>query len=233
MTMFRPRRHSILRQPKLIFAPLAYLKLQYFCHAGDTEVGGFAITASKRPLYVQEFVTLAQDTNPIAVKFHDDAVADYFDQCVDRGLAPEQFARIWLHTHPGDSVIPSLTDEQTFDRVFGHCHWAVMAILGRTGRTSARLAVHSGIRLDLEIGVRVDWAAWPDALAQEAAYFDWLLDEWQKEYHANIHPMPRIGGMDQPLLLDPFAAVVCPSVGDGDELLDRSISSGGLDEPVI
>jgi proteasome lid subunit RPN8/RPN11 len=117
-----------LRQPKLVFAPLAWLKLQYFCHRGETEVAGFGITAPGQPLYIEEFVTLPQDTTAVSVAFRDDAVADFFDRCVDRKLPRERFARIWLHTHPGASVTPSATDEETYARVFGRCDWAVMAI---------------------------------------------------------------------------------------------------------
>jgi hypothetical protein len=43
--MLRISNQSPLRlhqpRPCLTFAPLAWLKLQYFCHAGATEVGGF------------------------------------------------------------------------------------------------------------------------------------------------------------------------------------------------
>jgi hypothetical protein len=93
-----------------VFAPRAWLKLQYFCHRGETEVGGFGITAPGQPLYVEELVTLPQDTSAVTVAFRDDAVADFFDRCVDRKMSPERFARIWLHTHPGASVTPSATD---------------------------------------------------------------------------------------------------------------------------
>jgi hypothetical protein len=37
----------------LIFSPRAWLKLQYFCHAGDTEVGGFGIAAADDCLYLE------------------------------------------------------------------------------------------------------------------------------------------------------------------------------------
>src|SRR5437870_2317239 len=109
------------RRPRLTFAPLAWLKLQYLCHAGDTEVGGFC------------------------------------EASVDAGLTPDRFARVWLHTHPGSSVTPSGTDEDTFARVFGRCDWAVMFILGRTGRTSARLAFSGGPGAALALRCRVDW----------------------------------------------------------------------------
>ncbi len=61
-----------------------------------------------------------------------------------------------------------------------------MAILGRTGRTYARLTTHSGPRIDVELPTRVDWAAWPDDLAMDAMPFDLLSAEWHSEYAANI-----------------------------------------------
>lgn len=36
----------------LTFAPLAWLKLQFFWHAGPTEIGGFGISSPKDFLYV-------------------------------------------------------------------------------------------------------------------------------------------------------------------------------------
>src|SRR5688500_12998820 len=103
------RRHE---EPMLTFAPLAWLKLQYFCHAGDTEIGGFAITSADDPLYVERFETVDQRVTGASVEFEDEAVADFFDRCVDEGLKPQRFARVWLHTHPGASPDPSLIDEE-------------------------------------------------------------------------------------------------------------------------
>src|SRR5207248_1895786 len=105
----------------LYFAPLAWLKLQWFCHAGDTEVGGFGVSAAHNPLYIEDFVTVRQRASVASVRFDDAAVADLFDELVDRSLKPDRFARIWIHTHPGRSALPSLTDEETFARGFGSC----------------------------------------------------------------------------------------------------------------
>ena len=124
--------------PRLRFSPLAWLKLQMFLHAGETEVGGFGISRENDLLHVEDFVTVRQQTSAASVEFDDGAVADYFDACVDQRLKPQQFGRIWLHTHPGSSPQPSGTDEQTFERVFGRCDWSIMFIIGRTGRTYGR-----------------------------------------------------------------------------------------------
>ena len=70
----------------------------------------------------------------VSVAFDDQAVADFFDRQVDLGRRPEQFGRIWVHTHPGNSPEPSMTDEDTFARVFGRTDWAVMFILARRAR---------------------------------------------------------------------------------------------------
>ncbi len=184
------RRRSLDRPPVLTFAPLAWLKLQFFCHAGDTEIGGFGLSAAKDPLYVEEFVTVRQRATQVTIRFEDGAVADWFDRCVDRGLAPARFARIWLHTHPGASATPSGTDGETFARVFGHCDWAVMFILDRTGQTYARLAFTAGPGGELLLPVRVDWSAWPGVLWEDPEMLQREVEEWQREYEANIEVLP-------------------------------------------
>lgn len=175
----------------LVFAPLAYLKLQYLCHAGTTEIGAFGISADLNPLYITDLITIKQLTTVATVTFDDDAVADYFDQCVDLGLKPSQFSRLWLHTHPGASALPSGTDEETFRRVFGQSDWAVMAILSRENQTYARLQLHAGPGASCRLRWRVDWSAWPEELTRAA--LPW--DAWRQEYQENIHPqiLPELG----------------------------------------
>jgi hypothetical protein len=180
------RRLYLDRPPVLTFAPLAWLKLLDFCHSGDTEVGGFGISSATDFLYIQDFVTVRQQVTPVTVRFDDAAVADYFDACVDQGLSLSRCGRIWLHTHPGASVMPSGTDEDTFARVFGACDWAVMFILGRTGRTYARLAFSAGPGGQLLLPVEVDWAAWPDVLSEKYGPLEAHRDQWRQEYAANI-----------------------------------------------
>src|SRR5262245_37564999 len=59
----------------LFFAPLAWLKLQWFCHSGATEIGGFGISAKHNPLYVEDFVTVSQRVTSVSVAF-DGAVVE-------------------------------------------------------------------------------------------------------------------------------------------------------------
>ena len=146
---------------RLVFSPLAWLKLQFLCHAGPTEVAGFGLTAADDPLHVEDVLVVRQRATPVTVAFDDAAVADLFDAMADAGVPPARFGRVWVHTHPGESVTPSTTDEVTFAWAFGGCDWAVMAILGRTGRTSARLRFNTGPGGSIELPTAVDWAAWP------------------------------------------------------------------------
>ena len=174
-----PRRtFSIPKSPVLRFTPTAWAKLQFFCHRGDTEIGGFGIASAEDLLLIEDFVTVAQRTTSVTVAFDDTAVADFFEDQVDRGLQPEQFARVWLHTHPGDSPTPSMVDEETFERVFGSCHWAVMAILARGGKTYARLRFNVGPGGQALIPVEIDYR-------QEFQASDHLA--WQAEYDHHIH----------------------------------------------
>jgi hypothetical protein len=173
-----------------MFSPSAWLKLQFFCHVGQTEVGGFGISSQRNPLYIDDFVTVPQHASLFSVRFLDDAVADFFDRCVDGGLAPQQFGRIWCHTHPGASVTPSSVDEETFAGCFGHCDWSLMFILGRTSRTYARLAFGAGPGGRIRLPVGVDWASWPGYLVAESASMSPLIEAWHQEYAAHVQVAP-------------------------------------------
>jgi len=181
-----------LGQQSLVFSPRAWLKLQFFCHRGDTEIAGFGLSAKDDLLYVEDFVTVKQRVSPMTVAFDDDAVAEFVDRSVDAGLQPCQILRIWCHTHPGSSPDPSGTDEDTFARVFGMCDWAVMFILSRTNATYCRLSFHTGPGATSQLPVTVDWAAWPQLLRDPEFLAGKAFFNWDAEYTANIHPLCRV-----------------------------------------
>ncbi len=164
--------------PTLRFSPTAWAKLLFLRDQGDTEVGGFGVTSPDDLLLVVEFHLVGQECTPVTVAFDDQAVADFFDGQVDLGRQPDEFGRIWIHTHPGSSR-PSEVDEGTFQRVFGRSDWAVMFIIARGGETYARLRFNVGPGGSLEIPVSVDYSR-PFAGSDEVA--------WGQEYRANVVP---------------------------------------------
>ena len=168
--------------PALRFRPTAWAKLLYLRDAGDTEIGGFGITSPDDLLLVESIELVAQRTSPIHVEFLDESVAEFFDAQVDAGRRPEQFARIWIHTHPGSSPQPSLTDEETFARVFSQTDWAVMFILARGGESYARLRFNLGPGAELVIPVDLDFRTPFGGSDQEA---------WQTQYAACVRPEPK------------------------------------------
>lgn len=173
-----PRRPNVLR-----FSPTAWAKLLFLRDAGETEIGGFGISAADDLLLVEDIVTVPQSCSWVHVAFDDAAVADFFDQQVDAGRRPEQFARIWIHTHPGRSADPSGTDEATFGRVFGRAEWALMFILARGGQTYARLRYNVGPGADINLPVDVEFGRPFSGSDAEA---------WQAEYAANVRtPEPE------------------------------------------
>jgi hypothetical protein len=118
-----------------------------------------------------------QHCTAVSVAFDDEAIADYFDQQVDLGRKPEEFARLWIHTHPGDSAQPSGVDEQTFVRCFGRSDWAIMFILAEEGESYARLRFNVGPGGAMAIPVEIDFEQ-PFAAANH--------DSWSDEYCANV-----------------------------------------------
>jgi hypothetical protein len=129
------------------------------------------------PLLVTDVVPVQQTCSSVSVAFDDQAVAEFFDQQVDLGRRPTEFARIWIHTHPGNSAEPSLTDEETLARVFGTTDWAVMFILARGGETYGRLTFHVGPGAAMELDCQIDYQQ-PFAAS---AHMSWFV-----EYQAKI-----------------------------------------------
>ena len=173
----RSQRNTIWQRPVLKFSPYAWGKLLYLRDLGSTEVGGFAITADDDLLRVEDIRLVRQSCTSVFVEFDDESVADFFDQQVDAGRKPEQFARIWIHTHPGSSPFPSQTDEETFDRCFGDVDWAVMFILAREGKCYSRMRFNVGPKVQQRIRCRTDFDH--EFLASDQ-------NAWLEEYAENV-----------------------------------------------
>jgi hypothetical protein len=163
--------------PVLRFCPTAWAKLLFFRDYGDTEISGFGITEPDDLLYVKEFVTIKQKATVASISLDDEAVSEYFDSQVDLGRKPEQFFRIWCHSHPGSSPEPSSIDDETFQRVFSRSDWAVMLIVGTSGKTYARLRFNIGPGGELMIPVCVDY---------DQPFGPTDREDWEDEYNANI-----------------------------------------------
>ncbi|WP_197997160.1 Mov34/MPN/PAD-1 family protein [Gimesia chilikensis] len=173
----RRKRPKQRKTRPLRFSPYAWAKLIYLRDRGPTEVGGFGITEPDDPKFVQDIVLVEQTCTDITVAFDDTAVADFFDDQIDAGRHPEQFGRVWIHTHPGNSARPSQVDVETFARVFGNCDWAVMFILARNGATYAELK-HSGRSKAEKLSVGVDFK--PQFAASNHS-------AWEDEYRQSVH----------------------------------------------
>tara|TARA_R110002111_G_scaffold262878_1_gene342619 strand:+ start:6845 stop:7312 length:468 start_codon:yes stop_codon:yes gene_type:complete len=139
---------------------------------------------------VNDIVLIKQTCTDVTVAFDDAAVADFFDDQIDEGRHPENFGRIWIHTHPGHSAQPSQVDVETFARVFGCCDWAVMFILARNGAMYGELK-RSGKSKAEKLSVGIDFkpefsgsnqAAWEQEYLQcvqeESLSPLWDLAEW-------------------------------------------------------
>jgi proteasome lid subunit RPN8/RPN11 len=175
----RPRetRRRSKRRPRLRFSPTAWAKLLFLRDRGPTEVGGFGIAPAADLLYVEDIRLVQQTCTSISVAFDDSAVAEFFDEQIDAGRRPEQFGRIWIHTHPGDSAEPSHVDENTFKRVFGPCDWAVMFIIAREGEAYCRVRFRAGPGGAFEIPVCVDF---------ESNFAGSDFEAWTEEYDTTI-----------------------------------------------
>ncbi len=174
----RPRepRTRSRRRPRLRFSPTAWAKLLFLRDRGPTEVGGVRDQSPRATCSMSPTSGLVRQTcTSVSVVFEDAAVAEFFDEQIDAGRRPEQFGRIWIHTHPGESAQPSHVDEETFRRVFGPCDWAVMFILARGGETYCRLRFRAGPGGAFELPVQVDF---------QSSFAGSNYEDWSREFDA-------------------------------------------------
>ena len=160
----------------LRFSPGAWAKLLYMLHAGHTEVAGFAVSDPDDLMLIVDFQTVKAECSAAYVEFDDDALADYSLSGVEQGMRPEQYFRIWIHTHPGSSPNPSSTDETTFRECLGPMDWAIMFIVDRSHNCYCRLRFNAGPGYSTEIGVCVDWSCHAPT---------GTVEEWEEEYQRN------------------------------------------------
>jgi hypothetical protein len=110
-------------------------------------------------------------------------------------MAPSRCGRVWIHTHPGTSPHPSFTDENTFERVFGTCDWALMAIVARNGSTYGRQRFNAGPGGETMIPITVDWERYPRDLLELEGKMDARFIDWMDEYGTHIHHTPALNLM--------------------------------------
>jgi proteasome lid subunit RPN8/RPN11 len=160
----------------LTFSLGAWTKMLYFRDCGNTEVAGFGVSKKDNPLYIEDFITIKQKATTASVEFDDEAIADYMEDMVLKNYQPNQFMRVWCHTHPGNSASPSGTDIETFNRVFGECNWAIMFILAKDNSTTCKLWFKE-LNFETNINIEIDYKNLCDINASEL----------KKEFEDNVH----------------------------------------------
>lgn len=124
----------------LRFTPYAYQKLIFMRDIGNTEVAAFGISDDKDYLLIRDIRMVKQKAYSAFVEMTSEGVSEYVNSMIEEGIDNfNQFFRVWIHTHPMESPIPSGQDHETFNETFCNQTWSVMFILGNTGKTFASI----------------------------------------------------------------------------------------------
>ena len=111
----RPRELRTRRQrrPRLRFSPTAWAKLLFVRDCGPTEVGGFGITSEDDLLYVEDIRLVSK---PVRQSLSSSTTRPSPNSSTSRMMPrkPEQFGRIWIHTHPGPRLSRALSTKRPF-----------------------------------------------------------------------------------------------------------------------
>lgn len=173
-------------KPVLTLSPRAWLHWKFLAHAGPTEAGAFGLPAKVggAPLAVDRLWVPKQECTYAFVSVDEDELSALVEWAFDAGYPPGcDVGNVWFHTHPGASATPSAFDEEEFRTKFGHCQWAVMAILAEGGDVTARYQWQAaGRAYQADIDVRVDWAKLPAQLPELARE----MAGWPAEFKAKV-----------------------------------------------
>jgi len=159
------------------FTPYAYAKMLWMRDRGDTEVAGYATTATNDPLLVTDFRLVKQKCTGASFELDPDDLVDDVECTLDAGLAPWQTHNILCHTHPGNSASPSGMDEENFKNAFTAPDWAIMFIIAEGGEIYCRLKFNIGPGGTKNLKVSVDFG-------QEFKGSEHEL--WEREYQEKV-----------------------------------------------
>lgn len=165
-------------KPSLQFTPYAWAKLTYLRDIGNTEVGGYLLMADESSLLCVDIIVPKQTCSVATVKFDDESIAFLGVDLTKKGYSIKRWRSFWVHTHPGDSPLPSGTDEETFREIFGNMDYALMFILAKGGAMYSRLRYNQGPGLAHEIETFINYK-------QPFAASDW--ESWKKLYDDNVN----------------------------------------------
>lgn len=155
----KKRKSSCNTTAKLFFTAYAWAKLRYLRDVGPSEVGGFGICDPRNPLLVHDIELVEQTCTVTTLDFDDESVDAMFNRHLDAGRSPDQFARVWIHTHPTESAEPSVVDEETFERLITASDWGAMFTLARNDVSYGRLQFNVGPRTSIRLEPCVDYSA--------------------------------------------------------------------------
>ena len=162
---------------KLFFTPYAWAKLVHMRDKIACEVSGMGITP-KLPNLVEDVYFPKQEVQSAYVDIDEDGFAEMVDELASKGLRPDQFMRIWIHTHPsGMGPNPSGRDNQCMDEAFSSPDWAIMMIVAKDGKTFAQMRVNKPFRIESLLDVMIDY---------KAEFPGSNITAWDAEYNKNV-----------------------------------------------
>jgi len=168
----------IPRHTQITLTSYVWEKLKFMKSAGNSEVSGFGISDTTNPFCMVDFVVPTQVCNSMGTEIDGEAILNYLEQQACLDTVP--YTRMWVHTHPGFSAIPSSVDWNTFLQCFGNAPWSVMLVLGGKSDSDvvyAVINVNSTIcmLLPVEVVVAYDVPCEPKD-----------TDAWFAEYQRNV-----------------------------------------------
>lgn len=154
----------------IIITREAFAKMKAITGHKD-EVAAMCITKLEQPNKVVDIFIPEQESNPAYFEFNSDQYGAAIEHLVmDVGYELSQVCKVMIHSHPGNSNVPSGTDWENFNALYGEKELPVMLIISKDHKISAHtilpLYLWNG-KMNLEISVSIEEEAFDVSLIKE------------------------------------------------------------------
>ena len=176
--------------PSLVLTSYSYQKLRYWeVLSGKNEISCFGVAFSQDNLLrVNELYLPKQIVTPSHTDPTEEGIATMYDELGQAKFPPNQFARIWIHTHtftaPNKTGIslPSPVDFNTCREVFTGCDWFIMLIKGGEEFT-CYLYLLGALPVRLVLKVIVDYT--------DPGFPNKIINDWTTTFNEQVEEEPK------------------------------------------
>lgn len=180
-------------EPIVFITKKAYEKAMFLRDNYDNEISAFGILQCSDPIIIEDIAIVKQECDQYSTDIDDEALADYFEDYIDKEYEPWQIMRTWIHTHPRGITSPSFVDNDTFARCFNQGDWGIMIIFVKSGEIICDIHINKPFKMKVPAEMMIIEEDHPELAAEvndKVTIKKPITIKGKKNKSKNLNPSP-------------------------------------------